>query len=111
MLKTVAPAKNELKGYFSILEQIAARLRTGGLPSSQASLLAMHLAEIDQESARFQALVADLQHPPTKTNGHGDDLQEQLVDIEVSAEHIKSHIEAMTKLLSKSIDTLDTDTE
>lgn len=72
----------------------------------------MHLAEIDEESVKFRKLVSDIRKGKREgRNGYSDDLLEQLVDIELSVEHMKSHIDAMSKIPSETIDVLDQEEE
>jgi hypothetical protein len=106
--KETGTRRLNLKEYFTTLEKLEGRFKRARLPASQASLLAMHLAEIEEESNQYHRFIVNLEHDKGNgTNGHSDHLLEQLVDIEVSLEHIKSHIEAVSKLLSKNIDALD----
>jgi hypothetical protein len=107
-LKIVPKVDGDPKAFASVMHQVAGRLKQAGSPSSQAALLGMHLAEIDQESARYRKLVLALRgEEKPGPNGLAEDLIELLIDIELSLEHMRSHIEAVSKILGKSIDALD----
>lgn len=108
-LKVVEPP-SETKTYFSLLEQLALKFKSAGLATSEASILAMHLAEIDEEASKYYAHITNLRRDKSEGyNASRDELLEQLVDVELSLEHLRSHVEAVSDLLSKSIDELDTE--
>jgi|SRR5581483_3280467 len=101
----------ESKQYFNLLHELETQLQRAGLPASETSLLAMHLAEIEEESINYQQLLANVSGKKNASNGQSDELLDQLVEVQVSLEHIKSHHEAARKLLSKSIERLDNEEE
>lgn len=109
-VKVIQKAETPLDSYFAVLNELQVVFKQARLPSSRASVLAMHLAEIDEESEHYRKLVAELRARDLKsTNGKGNDVVEQLVELQISLEHIVSHAQAVSKLLSISIDTLDTE--
>ncbi len=94
--------------YFSTMKQIEAVLKQAGLPGSQTSLLAMHLAEIEEASKRYADLLDSLRADGGHgANGANDSVLDELVEIQVAVEHIVAHAKAVSKLLDKSIDVLD----
>ena len=101
-----------LNGYFAEMRKLENVFKQAGLPASQITLLTMHLAEIDEASARYQKLIASLgtSRAPSD-NGKAIALAEQLIQIQVALEHIVAHARAVSRLLAKSIDALDSESE
>ena len=107
-VKLLSKTSSALNDYFSAMAQLEQAFKQAGLPASQTTLLAMHLAEIEAESERYQKLIAALRANCVQgANGADDSLVEQLVEVQVALEHIGSHAKAVSRLLSKSIDALD----
>ncbi len=70
----------------------------------QLSLLAMHLAEIDDECSIYQQQIQAL------LSGDGreaDGLVDRLVEVKYSLEHMLDHIQSVGTLLDESLEILD----
>jgi hypothetical protein len=84
----------------TLREQLQELLARVGL-SSQASLIAMHLTEIEEETGNFlDQLIAFRAHAR-----HEDAMaaQDALVEISVALQHIADHIRAVTPLIDREL--------
>lgn len=106
--KVLELSSPQLDKYFDLLRRLEKCFRSAGLPASQTSLLAMHLAEIAEECGRYEEILAALLDRETaNSNGEGNELLDQLVELQIALDHLRSHVRAVTPLLNKGIDILD----
>jgi len=91
MLKTAYTSKEQLKDLLAQADL-----------SDQAELIAMHLTEIEQETANFlDQLIAFRAHA---RQGDSAAAQESLVEISLALQHITDHIQTVTPLMDKELD-------
>jgi hypothetical protein len=90
------------------LHQLEKILRASGLSSDEVSLLAMHLAEIEEECAGY---IQHIQSILAAGRYDSDALLRKLIDIRVSLEHMAFHIKGAEEELKRSLVVLDDDDE
>ena len=101
MAQMRAPA---LKMPVSEIDQLRFALKEIGLDAEDTSLLAMHLAEIDEECTSYSQHIKEIL---STKNLDPDTLLEHLVEIKLSLEHLASHVQAVEEELDRSISALD----
>ncbi len=88
----------------SEIDQLRFAFREVGLDAEDISLLAMHLAEIDEECTNYGQHIKEIL---AAGNLDADTLLEHLVEIKFSLEHLVSHVQAVEEELDRSISALD----
>lgn len=88
----------------SEMDQLRFVLKEIGLDVEDTSLLAMHLAEIDEECTSYGQHIKEIL---SAGNLDPDTLLEHLVEIKLSLEHLASHVQAVEEELDRSISALD----
>ena len=91
---------------YELRERLQDLLARVGL-SEQVDLIAMHLTEIEEETAHFlDQLTAFRSYARHKDSGAA---QEALVEISLALQHMANHIEAVTPILDQELDIGDGD--
>ena len=88
----------------SEIDQLRLAFKESGLAAEDISLLAMHLAEIDEECISYSQQIKDIL---SAKNLEPDTLLGHLVEIRLSLEHLVSHAQAVEEELDRSISVLD----
>lgn len=88
----------------SEIDQLRFAFKEVGLDAGDTSLLAMHLAEIDEECTSYSRHIKEIL---SGGNLDPDTLLEHLVEIKLSLEHLVSHVQAVEEELDRSISALD----